>query len=126
MAIFNYVERAREILNNRKKCVGIFLDLTKGLDLIHHNKLLEKMERYVRRGLAHNWFKSYLEKRFQIVEVTHTYNINSIPYTSNQKPIRYGVPQGSILGLVLFTLYINDLPEFLTASNPTLFADYTS
>jgi hypothetical protein len=81
------------------------------------------MESYGISGKANNLIKSYLQDRFQRVLIDH----DSRKYTSEWKAVKHGVPQGSILGLLFFLLYVNDLPKIISnISNPILFADNTS
>lgn len=99
--------------------MGIFLDLTKAFDLIDHNNLLLKLERYGIRGTPLKLLKSYLSDRKQYVTIS---NVNS-----SQSPITLGVPQGSILGPFLFLTYINDLTEHLHPfATSVLYADDTN
>ena len=95
---------------------GIFIDLSKAFDTIDHRKL----EKYGIRGVCHNLLKSYLTNRTQITTFQHT--------ESDPCSIEYGVPQGSVLGPLLFLIYINDITniESATLANFVLFADDTN
>ena len=118
MALVLLLDKIVKALENGEYVIGIFLDFSKAFDTVDHNILLKKLEYYGIRGVCLDWFKIYLTVRKQYV----TYN--GIP--SSTKLIQYGVPQGSILGPLMFLLYINDLPNVCKSADPILFADDTN
>ena len=98
---------------------GVFIDLKKAFDTVNHKILLKKLASFGIAGLELDWFKSYLSDRKQATKMGTT--------LSKSKGVSFGVPQGTILGPLLFTMYINDLP--LTVSSETkitLYADDTA
>jgi retron-type reverse transcriptase len=110
----NYVNTA---LNNKEHAIAIFCDLRKAFDTVDHKILLSKMSKLGIKGVELQWFRSYLTDRKQFVSINGK--------SSNLRDILIGVPQGSILGPLLFLIYINDLP--LASSLYTLlFADDTT
>lgn len=105
--------------------LGIFCDLKKAFDCVNHNLLLQKLAKYGVNDQLLLLIKSYLKERTQKVEIQDTLTKSFIQ--SNSSLIKHGVPQGSILGPLLFLIYINDLPNFLGKDVITiLYADDTS
>ncbi len=96
----------------------VFLDLKKAFDTVNHNILLNKLQSFNIAPIAINWFKNYLEGRVQSVKYQGV--------KSDREYITCGVPQGSILGPLLFILYINDLGDYLLDSSISLYADDTA
>ena len=117
-ALINITERIRDALDNNKPVSGVFVDLQKAFDTVNHSILLSKLEHYGIRGPINGWFKSYLYKRKQSVIING--------YESDIQILNHGVPQGSVLGPLLFLLYINDLHISIQNSNVYHFADDTN
>ena len=87
------------------KIIGvIFMDLKRAFETIDRNRLIEKLYQYGIRGNVLEWMKSYLKNRFQQVCIGNKY--------SKLMMTEHGVPQGSVLGLLLFIIYINDIIKF--------------
>ena len=117
-ALLFIVNKIQNAIENREFSCGIFLDFSKAFDTVDHKILLDKLDYYGIRGVAKEWFISYLKDRKQYVSIGNV--------KSDYKNISCGVPQGSVLGPLLFLLYINDLKECLHLLDAHLFADDTN
>ena len=115
MALLEMQDKISDSLDKNEFAMGIFFDLSKAFDTVNHTILLGKLEHYGIRGMAQQWLQHYLENRTQYVLYEG--------YQSVHKTIRCGVPQGSILGPLLFLIYINDLPQIADKTDFILFAD---
>lgn len=117
-AIFSFLENVYINLNNAESVAAVFCDFSKAFDCVNHLLLLEKLYHYGFKGISFKWFKSYISDRKQIVR--------SNGKLSQSKDILWGVPQGSVLGPILFLIYINDLASIQIQGKFTIFADDTT
>ena len=117
-ALIQITEMIKESIDKKKYGCGIFIDLRKAFDTVNHEILLNKLDHYGIRGTALHWFQSYLSNRKQYV--FHNGESSKLQF------INCGVPQGSVLGPLLFLLYINDLPNISNILQFYLFADDTN
>lgn len=117
-AITSLLLEVAEGFDNRKTSQLVTCDLSKAFDTINHDVLVEKLEYYGIRGVAKKLIENYLKSRLQRVSMDGQ--------NSEWKEVKFGVPQGSILGPLLFLLYINDLPSNLQADLISLYVDDAS
>ena len=117
-AITKLLDKVIQSLSKKEHVIALFMDLSKAFDTIDHDILLYKLNNYGIRGIVLSWLKSYLSNRQQFV------SINNVE--SSRLNIKCGVPQGSILGPLLFLIYINDIVNSSTVLDFVLFADDTN
>ena len=111
------LDKIGKFLDRGEQVDVIYLDMTKAFDRVNHEILINKLRRFGFNNNLLNWFQSYLHHRRQQVTVLGS--------TSSSLPVTSGVPQGSILGPILFLLYVNDLPDAVSSSTIATFADDT-
>jgi exonuclease III len=117
LSLIETIDSIRENIDQNYYVGGLYIDLSKAFDCVNHSILLHKMKHYGIRGIVNKLFKEYLSNRLQYVQIGQQ--------KSKIMEVKCGVPQGSVLGPILFLLYINDLPN-ITENQIRLFADDTT
>ena len=117
-ALLNITDNWLKAMDNSELVGAVFLDLSKAFDLVNHDTLLAKLAKYHTETNTLDWFRSYLTDRTQVVSVS---DVLSSPLN-----LEDGVPQGSILGPLLFSIYMNDLPLLLKNTEVDIYADDTT
>ena len=114
--LLRYLDKCIDTIVNGGVVDTIYLDFQKAFDTVPHRRLMGKLQSYGVKGRILTWIKSFLTGRTQVVKVNGS--------VSESAPVLSGIPQGSVLGPLLFVIYINDLPEAIN-SDSFLFADDT-
>ena len=117
-ALINITENIGKALDDGNISCGVFVDLQKASDTVDHQILLTKLNQYGIRGVSNDWFKPYLSNRNQYVSINR--------YESGIAALNSGVLQESVLGPLLFLLYINDLNQAIKFCKVHHFADDTN
>lgn len=127
LAVYKLAHKILNTINTKQYSVGLLLDMSKAYDRVRYDILLQKLSNSGIRGICLNWFKSYLENRSQFTEIENTNFTTGLiqKVVSKQTNIRGSIPQGSVLGCILFIIYINSITT-ASIDHCVLFADDVS
>ena len=117
-ALIHFTEKIRKALDNGFSACGVYIDLQKAFDTVKHLILINKLSYYGVRGIANNWFKTFLTNRQHFTSIEEN--------SSDEITNTHGVPHGSVLGPLLFLIYINDLNKAIKNSAVYHYADDTN
>ena len=115
MRLRNWLIKFTRLLRINEYNLGVFIDLSKASDTVDHSVLLRKLELYGITDRNYAWIKSYLSNRLQYIQIDENSRTEFCV-------VKCGVPQGSILGPLLFLLYVNDLKNVSSILDPIMFA----
>ena len=118
LRFLNLTDNWLKAMDSRRLVGSVLLDLSKAFDLVDHDLLLSKIDKYHTTNTSQEWFKSYLSNQTQRCCINGS--------LSDALELARGVPQGSILGPILYSLYINDLPIGISTSHVDTYADDTT
>jgi Reverse transcriptase (RNA-dependent DNA polymerase) len=122
-AIYTFLQATYEAMDSRLPALGLFYDMSKAFDSMNHTILETVLSEIGIRGVALSWITSFLSQRKQCVEVQ---SLHGERITSEFRTTNIGVPQGTVLGPLLYILYVNSLPARLQEGTVTAYADDTS
>lgn len=116
-ALQSVIVKWKNAIGNKQYVGAVFLDLRRAFETVDKKLLLLKLKRMGLDGVVYKWFNSYLKERYQVVRYGN--------HMSNKRAVESGVPQGSVLGPILFILYINDIVKVIKKCSIQMFADDT-
>lgn len=117
-AIVNFIQFVNDRMDKKEYIVGLFFDLTRAFDCLNFNFIIDKVSELGIQGKLAQWIYSFLKDRKLIVRINGK--------TSNEYNVTSGIPQGSVLGPLIFLMFINDLPDHIRDGTAFMFADDTS